>query len=333
MRSLRAEIMKAKGGANAIATMTFDDGVTSSSLKVRELMEKYDLVATLMLVPTRIMAEPPYSHGYLNREEILEITAGGYVDIESHSYSHLYIAEQGHPDYHPENCNDENRYRETVGSYEWFKREFPDRHFVAFAVPGGNYDEKTHALLKNTFYSVRNGHRAGEDDMQSLTPTDDRENGGWYKLKKTWLREREADRIVSHLDMCVEKGGWFFTGCHNIVGDELGKHNYEMTADTYEVILQKIAKYRDEGKIWPASMGDATRYLREYESSSVNAELVGEKIAVTVTMKDKTPAGLLLPEDIFNIPLTVKVYLPSGKTVMVEVKPNETVYIDAENTK
>lgn len=328
MSSVRCELMKVKGGASAIATFTFDDGVSKSSWRVREIMEKYRLVATLMLVPSRIMGIAPYSTGYLDKDGIAAITEGGFIDIESHSFSHLYISEVGHPDYHPENCNDENRYRETVGSYEWFRKEFPERSFVSFAVPGGNYDTRTHDLLKSTFYSVRNGRLLGEDDMQTLTPTDDRENGGWYKLKKIWLRESESEKILSHLDKCVREGGWFFTGCHNIVGDEIGKHNYEMTPETFEMIVKKIAEYRDSGRIWCASMGDATRYLREYESSYATAELDGNKLTVKVTMKDKTPAGLPLPNSIFNIPLTVRVYPEGREALTLEVKPNETVTVE-----
>ena len=38
-----AEIMKVKGGAKAIATMTFDDGVHATNTALLPLLEKYDL--------------------------------------------------------------------------------------------------------------------------------------------------------------------------------------------------------------------------------------------------------------------------------------------------
>jgi hypothetical protein len=38
---MRAEIMKVKGGARAIATMTFDDGHPRTSQRLNELLPKY----------------------------------------------------------------------------------------------------------------------------------------------------------------------------------------------------------------------------------------------------------------------------------------------------
>ena len=304
-----AELMRAKGGARAIVTMTFDDGVSDSSHKVKELMVKYGLVATLMVVPSRIMGIPPYSRGYCDISELGELMEGGYIDIESHSYSHLYIAEEGHVDYKAENCNDENRLRETVGSYEWLREHFPNKHFVAFGVPGGNYDARTHEYLKKCFYAVRNGW-VGNDDVQSLTPTDDREMGGWYRLKRFAMRESDPEGAIDRLDRCVKRGGWFLTANHNIVGTEIGKHNYEISVPTLERILERIAALRDEGKVWSASFGDATRYLRECEAAEVREYSDGKELFVELKMKKQTPSGLPLTSDVFNLPLTVKVELP-----------------------
>ena len=328
MREIKAEIMKAPSGASAIATLTFDDGVSSTSRKLREVMEEYGLVATLMIVPSRIMAIPPYHVGYSDVEELTSLMEGGYIDIESHSYSHLYIAEEGHVDHKPENCNDENRLRETVGSLEWLREHFPNKHFVAFGVPGGNYDARTHEYLKKTFFAVRNSWRT--DLLQSLTPPDNREDGGWYKLIRMGLSENRIDDALNYLDRCVEEGGWFIGASHNIVGEEIGKHNYQISVDTLSILLRKMVSLRDEGKLWCASFGDATRYLREYEASTVTCVETDRGVAVSVTMKDATPSGLPLSPEIFNYPLTVKVNMPSGRSVLVDVKPGETVIIDAE---
>ena len=325
----KAEIMKAKGGASCIATLTFDDGVCTTSNKLRELMEEYGLVSTLMIVPTRIMAEPPYHVGYSDVDELTRLMQGGYIDIESHSYSHLYIAEEGHVDHKAENCNDENRYRETIGSRIWLEEHFPGKHFVAFGVPGGNYDARTHEYLRKSFYAVRNSWRC--DLLQSLTPPDSREDGGWYKLIRMGLTEAGIDKALDYLDRCVSEEGWFLGACHNIVGVELGKHNYQITVETLSILLKKMAQLRDEGRLWPASFGDATRYLREYEASTAEAELTGDTLTVSVTMKDATPSGLPLSPEVFNMPLTVKVTLPDGKSALVDVCPNTSVSLSVED--
>ena len=157
-REIFAEVMRARG-ARAIATLTFDDGVRDTAEKLFELMEKHGLCATLMIVPTRIMAIPPYHSGYCDRDELRRLCSTGSLSIESHSYSHLYIAEEGHVDYHAENCTDENREREICGSLTWLSENFPEMNFVSFGVPGGNYDLKSREMVAKTFYSSRNGEQ------------------------------------------------------------------------------------------------------------------------------------------------------------------------------
>lgn len=306
---INAEIMKAPHGACAIATMTFDDGVHSTATKLRELLAKHGLSASLMVVPTRIMAIPPYSSGYSNEDELRELCRGGYIDIQSHSYSHLYIAEETSPDYHPENCTDENRERETRGSLEWLRDHFPENKTVAFAVPGGSYDEQVKERTRECFYAIRNG-RLPKGKVQSLTPREGNEHGDWARLAKVWLRECDIDEIIKHLDLCIDEGGWFISGCHNLFGQELGRGNYDITPEGLDRILAAMRERVDAGRLAVMTFGDATCYLREYEASTLEAELTGERIELELAMKETTPYGLPLSEDIFNLPLTVKVELP-----------------------
>lgn len=307
-KTIFTEVLRARG-ARAIATLTYDDGVSASARKLDELLEKHGLCASLMIVPSRIMAIPPYHRGYCDRDELVTLCSTGRIDIQSHSYSHLYIAEEGHVDYHPENCTDENREREIRGSLEWLSREFPDRTFPAFAVPGGSYDLKTRELISKTFFSARNA-AASLEHMQTLSPKDGIEPGDWYRLRSIWMREAQLDYILAYLDKCVSEGGWFLSGCHNIVGDELGRHNYEMTPETLDVILARIAELSARGELWVASFGDATRYLRECEAANVCAVMKDGGITLSINMRAETPQGLALDARIFNIPLSVKVELP-----------------------
>ena len=52
---MRAEIMNVKGGARAIATMTFDDGHPRTSIKLNELLPRYGCRASLMLYTYKIL--------------------------------------------------------------------------------------------------------------------------------------------------------------------------------------------------------------------------------------------------------------------------------------
>ena len=201
-----AEIMTVKDGANAIATMTFDDGVHASAEALKPLLEKYGLKASLMVVPSRIQGIAPYTSGYSTVAQLKELMEGGYIEPQSHSYSHLYIAEPGHADYNAANNTDENRYREIVGSYEFLTENFPEVDAISFAVPGGSYDSEIRDLLEKTFYAVRNGSIAS-GQVQTLDPADGRSAMSWHRLSSIWLNESNIEGIKTYLDTCVEDGG------------------------------------------------------------------------------------------------------------------------------
>ena len=304
-----AEIMNVKGGADSIATLTFDDGVHASSSALKPLLEKYGLKATLFVVPTRIQGES--GSGYSNVAQLRELMEGGYIDIQSHSYSHLYIAEPGHADYKAENNTDENRYREVVQSYIWLSETFPEVDFVGFAVPGGSYDSAIRDLLDVTFYGVRNG-TVPSGSMQTIDPAVGRNAMNWHQLKGVWLGENKMSAISDYLDTCVENGGWFISGVHNIVGNEIGKGNYEITTDTLETLLAEMAEYQNDGKLWVATFSEAIKYIREYQNSTVKQYENDYGMYVDVTMDETTEDGLALPGDVFDMPLTVKIEIPEG---------------------
>lgn len=60
----------------------------------------------------------------------------------------------------------------------------------------------------------------------------------------------------------------------------------------------------NEDKLWVATFRDVTKYLRERKSAKIQTELRDDAIAVNITSD--------LDADIYNVPLTVKTYVPSG---------------------
>ena len=51
-----AEIMKVKGGADAIVSMTFDDGIYDTALWLNEMFEMYGLKGSCMMIAGNIAA-------------------------------------------------------------------------------------------------------------------------------------------------------------------------------------------------------------------------------------------------------------------------------------
>ena len=205
-----AEIMKVKGGADSIATLTFDDGVHASSAKLEPLLLERNLCASLMVVPSRIQGIAPYTSGYSTVLQLNEFLENGALEVQSHSYSHIYIVPEGHVSYTPENNTDENRERETVGSKDWLAAHFPNTDQIVFATPGGSYDDATMKLVKDTFYACRDGQKATLASPQTLDISENAEIDNWYNIRSMWLTEASIVTIEKYLDACVENGNWFF---------------------------------------------------------------------------------------------------------------------------
>ena len=113
-------------------------------------------------------------------------------------------------------------------------------------------------------------------------------------MMKAWV-----DTALSH------KNNWLVLVIHGVdgIGFEALKHE---DLDEYF----KYIKSADE-KLWVATFGDVTKYMRERMNSTVKAVPGNRKIAVKLTHSlDKT---------LYDLPLTLKTYIPSGwKQVQVK---------------
>ena len=311
-----AKILQVKGGANAIATLTFDDGVHSTAELLRNELVEYDLKASLMVVPSRVQALPPYTSGYSDVEQLRAMAEGGYVDIQSHSYSHLYMHNDGD---NVVNNTEENRMNEIPGSRDWLAERFPTQDIITMAVPGGKYSTEAETLMMNTYYAARYSNSgASLSNIQTLLPEDSIEPGGWYRLNNLWLTEAgvTGGSIGAYLDACVAQGGWFITGCHNITTDpsKIGSGNNDITLDTLKAFFEQLKEHQDSGKLWVTTFSDATKYLREYQNSTVKQYSNSQGMFVELTMAESTARGMALDADTFDMPLTVRVEIPDGWT-------------------
>jgi peptidoglycan/xylan/chitin deacetylase (PgdA/CDA1 family) len=105
------------------------------------------------------------------------------------------------------------------------------------------------------------------------------------------------------------KDTWLVLVFHGI--DGLG---YEALPHT---LLDEYFHYirSKEDKLWVATFGDVTRYMREREAAKINSAENSGKITVTLTHD--------LDKSMYYIPLTLKTYVPSGwKTAKVQQYKN-----------
>lgn len=112
---------------------------------------------------------------------------------------------------------------------------------------------------------------------------------------------------TNYIDTAVEMKGWAAFCIHNIRPDthdtRSGHYIYQSQADQLFGHAQRLS---DEGKLWIATLSEGMIYANEWVASSVWAYEDGGKLFVSLDCADKNP--------IYNMPLTVKVALPAGKT-------------------
>ena len=343
-----ASIEQAKGGADAIATMTFDDGKVKTAQKLNELLAKYDGKASLMLISDMNIATA-------DQIEFWKLMLSeGYLAAESHSATHDYLTSNTSPGYtNPEHLCEEKYIYETKGALDKLLAAFPNQDVLAFTIPYSNYvpDARKHVMAN--YYAALAGEcalttpsHAGK--VMSLDPpigdptTGSTPAGSWHNVLYTRLQpiystssypQLTMENIIGYLDRCVEQGGWFITSCHGIFPGE----NQDLTVEQLEMLLSAMSTHQKAGKLWIASFSEATKYIRERQNSTVSAYTYGEgEYFVELTMADKTADGLSLTKTVampdgsqravFDMPLTVKVELPESWAQVKYTQGGSTAY-------
>ena len=327
--------MEAKGGARAVATMTFDDGHPRTSVKLCELLPKYSARASLMLYPRKSLAtddEIALWRGILDE---------GSLSAENHSMTHDYLT--ANPNYtKPEHLTEEKYVYETEESRNLLRNTFRGQDVLTFTVPYANYvpDARRHVI--RTHYAALAGECVltdpdNEGKMQSLDPpfadptTGTTPAGSWHNVYYARLQpiysdsvypQLKMENIIGYLDRCVEDGGWFITSCHGIYY----KENQDLTEEDLVMLLSRMNAYVKENKLWVATFSEAAKYLRERQNSTVTERISDSCRELDLTMSERCADGLPLTPEIFNMPLTVRIDVDDG-TVGVRYTQGERVSV------
>ena len=306
---VEATITAAPNGATGIASMTFDDGKWNTAQLLNTIFKDYDgIKASLMISGTLGGKDAALWNG---------LFAEGYLVPESHSMSHMNLGNGTAGDA----LSIEEKRAEICGSYDFLKSKFPNYDILAYAIPNSNYDATELGLVNEKFYVARTGlcvlYNSGQrGKMQSLNPTFGTEYGSWmntYMVRMqpnvgVYAETNSTANIIKYLDQCVADGGWFISMSHGVSPSD---GTPEVTEAQLREILDAMQAYVDAGKLWVTSMTEATKYIRERQNSTVSAYERGGVIYVDVKMASTTADGLELSSDVFDMPLTVKVTVPT----------------------
>src|ERR1700722_17114434 len=247
---------------------------------------------------------PEYKEAVGSSWEDFRKDAGDGYEIASHSITHATMP----------GLDEANIRYELEKSKEEIKNQLGDKYTFSTEVPYGYEDERVMQIAYKIYPALRN--RMPEPFLKEIDraskelphPTDKDyiqwQRGPLHKtplaLMKSWV-----DTTYANKDM------WLVLVFHGI--DSLG---WEWTP------IPKLEEYFNyikdrEDKLWIATFGDATKYMREREHAIVKTDEKDGKISVSLTHS--------LDKIMYDLPLTLKTYIPD--------KWNKVTVTQATNTK
>lgn len=280
-------IADAKNNCDAIYTLVSDDGYYESGVILNELSKKYDLHTTVAGVINNLKP---------HLEEWKQIVNEGYVELISHSMTHFAMKEDV-------NEPDERYEEEIIGSKNWLEENL-GRPIISFVCPENECNAKGYEYIQKAgYYSVRRGTPGANE----ISPEDGMGPCQWLNLGKRGIGDAHttAERNA-WVDEVVNEHSWLIEMWHDISpnGD---LHFQPISTQMADEHLSYVAKVRDEGKLWVASLQEATRYIKEKQHTTVEMTLLEKEGTIHLDC-DRG----VLPRDLFQDELTILFKKPEG---------------------
>ncbi|MDB5025432.1 MAG: polysaccharide deacetylase family protein [Mucilaginibacter sp.] len=224
--------------------------------------------------------------------------AEGY-EIASHSITHATMP----------GLDEANIRYELEKSREDILRELGPKYTFSCEVPYGYENERVMQIAYKIYPALRN--RMPEPWLKEIDRASKQTPGTTDKDYIQWQRgattKTPLPLMKSWVDTAAAKNNtWLVLVFHGI--DGLG---YEPVSST---LLDEYFQYirSKEDQLWVATFGDVTRYMREREAAKVNMSKNNGKITVKLTDS--------LDRKMYDLPLTLKTYVPSGWKKVKEIQ-------------
>ncbi len=229
-------------------------------------------------------------------DDMRRYAAEGY-EIASHSITHASMP----------GLDSVNITYELVKSKEEIRNQMGERYTFSTEVPYGYENERVMKIAYKIYPALRN--RMPEPWLKEIDRPSKQTPGNTDKDYVQWQREANTRSplplMKSWVDTTVaRKDTWLVIVIHGV--DGLG---YEALPST---LLDEYFQYikNDDDKLWVATFGDVTKYMRERENATVQNNEDNGRISVRLTHTLDT---------MYNVPLTLKTYLPkSWNTTLVK---------------
>lgn len=267
-------------GYSSALTMTFDDGYDSGTGRyVSSIYAKYGFRGTAMLGPC-----------FLNDSLIKdwnEIFAEGYLDAGCHGYDHINPPELASSGYE----------HEIKDAIYYLREKFPTQRVLTFATPFAHINDPYEEYLKD--YAISNRLEAEGGTVKI---------GGDYNLYRvksiSVLSTSDVDMFNQSIANAVKQAGsWTVELYHCVTDNASGR---DATKQFFSSHCQYLYNhYKDT--VWVASFEDVSIYLKQIEAAKINYVASDrESMSISITHD--------LDKDIYNIPMTVKLQVPTNVT-------------------
>jgi peptidoglycan/xylan/chitin deacetylase (PgdA/CDA1 family) len=237
-------------------------------------------------------------------EDFKKDAAEGY-EIASHSITHATMP----------GLDEANIKYELEKSKEEIKNHLGEKYTFSTEVPYGYEDDRVMQIAYKIYPALRN--RMPEPFLKELDraskalphPSDK----DYVQWQRGPLHATPIELMKSWVDTTVaNKDTWLVLVFHGI--DSLG---WEWTPIPKLEEYFKYIKDRED-RVWIATFGDVTKYIREREHATANAKTAGNTIEVSLTHT--------LDNKWYDQPLTLKTYLPADwkKATITQGKIKQT---------
>lgn len=222
-------------------------------------------------------------------DDMRRYAAEGY-EIASHSITHASMP----------GLDSANITYELEKSKEEIRNQMGEQYTFSTEVPYGYENERVMQIAYKIYPALRN--RMPEPWLKEIDRPSKQTPGNSDKDYVQWQREANTRSPLPLMKSWVDtaagrKDTWLVIVIHGV--DGLG---YEALPSTLlDEYFQYIKNYDD--KLWVATFGDVTKYMRERESATVQNNEDNGKITVRLTHT---------LDDMYNLPLTLKTYLPKN---------------------
>ena len=326
-----AVVTAAKNGAKGILTMTYDDGNYDTAVWVNQKNKVYGLRGSCMLIAGR--------SSFVDAVDRWKaIFADGTLEPQCHSMSHTKDTIEGTRALYRTELVESKRKIESAlsipGQVICFASPYCQLRDFSYKTDesgkvvyqNGNpvtvSDGGSKKMARQNYFAVRNG----PEGLNTLDPPCTEDAGGWYNVYVQWFyhNDSQTDAIrKGWIDGAVKNQGWLIILAHGIV--DSSDSVYNLTKTEAEPFFRHASTYIQSGELWAATFGEATKYLREKQGTTVAARYEDGRLFVDMTINRTTEDGKFLSENVFNYPLTVEVRVPDDW--------HKVTYQDGENVK